>query len=165
MNNSLKFGVFAGLGTIIYYLLFSMSDKKMIFTPSIFYSSMVIAIFFMYWCGKKVSDADAPFHQILKSVFTVWVIAELMYYIWYFRFFNADPMLAKLQTETAIESYQYLIAQSQDFAQTKSYHEAIDDLQKNPLVYTFKDSMLGLGRGLIGGFVISYIMTFILDRR
>ena len=165
MNQTIKYGVFAGIGTIAYYLLFFMSNKEMIFTPAVIWSSIFVSVLCMYLCGKKMSNADGKFQEILRSVFSVWVISELMFYVWYFRFYNADASLAVTQSKVMIDTYQSLLAENQDMARAQDLRGAIADLQKNPLVFTIKDALIAFGRALIGGFGISYAVTWFLDRR
>ena len=165
MIQTIKYGIFAGVGTIAYYLLFFMSNKTLIFTPVVIWSAMLISILCMYLCGKKMSNADAKFQDILRSVFLVWVISELMFYVWYYRFYNADVSMAAIQSKVMIDAYQNLLTETQDMAQAQMLRASITDLQQNPLTFTFKEAFIGLGRGLVGGFGIAYAITYFFDRK
>lgn len=165
MNQTIKYGVFAGIGTIAYYFLFLFSNKELIFTPAVIWSSMLISIVCMYLCGKKILTKDISFQNILQAVFLVWVVAELMFYVWYYRFYNADLSIAAIQSKVMIDAYQNLLASTQDMSQAQLLRASISDLQQNPLTFTFKEAFIGLGRGLVGGFGIAYAITYFLDKK
>jgi hypothetical protein len=165
MNQTIKYGVFAGIGTIAYYLLFFVSNKELIFTPAVIWSSMLVSVLCMYLCGKKILTKDIQFQDILRTVFLVWVIAELMFYLWYYRFYNADASISAIQSKVMIDTYQNLLTQTQDMAQAQMLRATISDLQQNPLTLTFKEAFIGLGRGLVGGFGIAYAITYFLDKK
>jgi uncharacterized membrane protein YhaH (DUF805 family) len=165
MNRILKYGVLAGIATIVYFLLFYFYDKNLLFAPYVFWSSLVFPLAYMFLLGKKMMIEEKPFHEVLRSVFLVWLIADAMYYLWYFRLFNSDASLAQIQMQSMKAGYEYLMTQTQKMEEIRAFREALTDLDKNPLVFTFKDALYGLGRGLAGGFLLAYTMTFWLERK
>jgi Protein of unknown function (DUF4199) len=164
MNIAIKYGIIAGVSSIAYYLLLYFFQKPLIFSPMVIWSSSLIPAAMMFLLGKKLFDDKKEFSTVLQQIFVVWIVASAMFYIWYYRFFNADPQLGRIQADTIIEGWNYMREQTTDIQQLNQIRSTIADLQQNPMTFTFKDALFGLGRGLIGGFIIAYVITYFLDR-
>jgi hypothetical protein len=65
-----------------------------------------------------------------------------------------------------LASYQAMRANATDIKEIQSWNEMIQLLEKNGLPSVSLTSvLLQMGRGIIGGFILSYVVAFLLNRR
>ncbi|MDZ7879549.1 MAG: DUF4199 domain-containing protein [Saprospiraceae bacterium] len=95
------YGILAGLATIIYAFLIYSTQKAGFFSMWFYISSLSLYVLAMYFAAKKLYNED--FKTVLRTAFAVFLIANVLYYIFDFVLFNKiDPSLAGFQAEAAI---------------------------------------------------------------
>ena len=143
-NSSLKYGIAAGLLTIIFYTVVYMIDRSLFFSPIVHWSSFLFYIYFMAVAWK---DAGKPedFRESLKIMFVIYLIANAIYYIFYYLIFKVvDPDIVEIQKEM-------MVSRGMDI-------EGINfDLN-------FTQLILGYASSCIGGFVIAAITAYLVKK-
>jgi hypothetical protein len=65
-----------------------------------------------------------------------------------------------------LQSFHDLKANTKDMKEIQGWNDAIQSLEKNGLTsVSFSSILLQMGRGIIGGFVLSYLLAFVLNRK
>ncbi|MCR9290686.1 DUF4199 domain-containing protein [Saprospiraceae bacterium] len=147
-SKSRTYGILAGAGTVLYLLLFYLFDRSLFLNGGVTWSSLIIYLAFMYKAVVEKRDAEGgeiEFKDALKPAFTVYVIANFIYYSFIYLMFNFfDPDLIGLQRELMEASG--LETQGQDMQMT--------------LMITF----FAFVQSLLAGFAFSAAVAGILRR-
>ena len=144
---SLKYGLMAGGSVVLYFLLFYFLDKQSMLKMWVAYSSILFYVIFM---AKSVSDQRNLFEDIISFrdaisvAFLSFIIANVIYYVFYFFIIKSDPELLEMLKESTIDFYQKM---GQDTAEIEKKFEV-----------GFSSIFLGFARGAIGGFILSLII-------
>lgn len=156
-NISLRYGLFAGVGMVAYILLFYFWDPRLIFMPSVLWSSLLIYLFFMWkGCAKayQLSTDDYSFQQAIKDAFTIYVFANIVYYVFYYILMKfVDPSLLMVQQEVSLENLEFY-AERMDQKQFESMKKA---LLEGELGIKLNDVLFSFGTSAIGGFFLALI--------
>jgi Ca2+/Na+ antiporter len=104
MNSKTRtYGILTGAGTVLYLLLFYFVDRSLFLNGGVTWSSLIIYLIFMFKAVREVRDAqggELEFREALKPAFTVYFIANVIYYSFLYLMFNFfDPELVELQRE------------------------------------------------------------------
>lgn len=88
----------AGVLTVGYFLLFYFINRALLLNPWVWWGSLTIYLVFMF---RVVQQLDtAAFRQSLQGAFLVFVIANAIFYLFYYLLFSVfDPGLVDLQGE------------------------------------------------------------------
>jgi len=147
-QKNVKYGIIAGVGTVLYLLLFYYFERESVLNPLVPWSSKIFYIAFMAKAGvdlRKRQDGLLSFKQGLKEAFVVYLVASLIYYAFiYFLFKFIDPGLIELQKK-----------------QLLSMGESIEN---KDLSMTLGKTFFSFTTGLIGGFIFSALVAVILKR-
>lgn len=160
---NVKYGIFAGGATIAYLLLFYLLDPKLMLNPTVLWSSLLIYVFFMFKvCLKEQGTIpDYSFRLALKSAFVVFVVANALYYTYYYIMFNwVDPGLIEVQRELIqanLERFSGVMGEA-------SKNEMQKNIMEDSLAVTPETTFLSFGWGLIGGFMLSLGVAGIVRR-
>ncbi len=150
---SLKYGLIAGGIVVLYFLLFYFLDKESMLKMWVAYSSILIYVLFM---AKTVKDQRElmediiSFRDAISVAFLNFIIANVVYYIFYFFIIKSDLALVEMLKQSTIEFYQKM---GQDTA----------EIEKNFEV-GFSTILLSFARGAIGGFILSLIIAGTMRR-
>lgn len=160
---NVKYGILAGGATIAYLLLFYLVNPKLMLNPTVLWSSLLIYLFFMFracWEEQRKME-NYSFRQALKSAFVVFVLANAMYYTYYFIMFNwLDPGLIEIQRELMGENLERFSGVLGEGNKTEMQRNILED----PLTVTVERTFLSFGLGLIGGFALSIGIAGIVRR-
>jgi hypothetical protein len=162
-----RYGVSAGIITLIYFIIFYTIDKCLIFNSGVYYSALIITIVAMWLVGIRLQlSQNLDFSKLLPQVFLVFIIADIIYFAWHYVMVNyVDTSLLDLQKTQMLQYFQQLKTQTNDIKEIQGWNEAIQSLEKNGLPsVSLSNILLQLGRGIIGGFVLSYGISFALNR-
>ena len=153
-------GLLTGMVTVLaFYLMYSFNPEGML-SVGFYWSSLILYFFGIALVLLRIKSRQKgllPFKQALREGFVVFLVANLLFFLFYFWLFNQDPGLLDLQLE-----------------QLKSYAETLEpgtpgleEMRK----MTTEDLKVGLGgtifryfRGAMGGFLIAGLMAFILKQ-
>lgn len=167
-NLSLTWGIIAGFGTVLLLICFYLINKALLFDTFVYYGSLSVTIFCMWIVGNKlIPNAEINFPVLLRNIFLVFVISEVIYYCWYFYMVNYfDKSLLELQKQQMLSAYQGLKSKATDIKEVQQWTQMIQELEKNGLSEVGISSiLLQMGRGIIGGFVLSYLLTYFIQKR
>jgi hypothetical protein len=163
-NSGITYGLLAGMAVVGYFLLFYFIDAQWMLSAGVTWSSLLIYLLFMVFaCRKDVAEKEEPsFRVFLRSAFTVFVIANASYYLFYYLMFNVfDPSLADVQRDMLEAS----LARNENIL-TPAIKKTIEEqIQGDDFGVSFKDTFFGFAWGLIGGFILAAIVAAIFDRR
>jgi hypothetical protein len=108
-SDSKKTGVVLGLTTVFYLLLVWMLQKELLWNLWVINLTW-LPYFYLVFVGVKNFSAENPeaaFRDLVREGFIVYLIAQIMYYLFYYLlFFQIDPALLELQAEIELEMLQ-----------------------------------------------------------
>lgn len=170
MKNKLPIflGFAAGIGTILFMMAFWSFRKELLFDSKVYYGSLSVTILFMWIAGNKLlTHPELNFSILLKNLFALFIVSEIIYFSWYFYLVNyLDTQLLDVQKMQMISYLQQLKEKSTDIGEVQQFNQSIQELEKNGLPeVSIQSVLLQLGRGIIGGFVLSYFLSHVILRR
>jgi hypothetical protein len=163
----LKAGLIAGTISVIYFLGLFVTQKSLIFNPFFYNLSTLFVIVAMYVVANRMSlSASTTFKQLLRAVFVTYIVATILFYICYFLMHTLDPNFAVLHQQQIIQGLQTLRDNSKDMSEIQYYNELIKvtEQEQNSKI-SLAQYLMQIGRSLIGGFLLSYLITFLIQRR
>jgi hypothetical protein len=147
MDSKLKYGIIAGVSTVVLFLLFYFSEPAWMLHPGLWWGSLLIYIWGMVEVAK--APAKESVRLGLREAFGVFAIANLIFYIfYYFQFTTFAPELAQMQAD--------LMQQSDIF--TNEQKAGVDT------TITIGKSVFGYCWSLLGGFILSLGISAFLNR-
>ncbi len=161
-NHAVKFGVLAGLGTIIFLFLFYWIDKKLILSPEIIWSTMLLYLIGMYMAPveeRKENGGYLDFKTALRSAFIVWIVANAIYHSFNYVLYNF------LDTEMLTIQKQYMrdnMGQMEGILGEENYTAFMDNIEL--MNYNFLTVLTAYLSALIGGFIIAAIIGRMVRR-
>jgi hypothetical protein len=163
-QNIIKYGLYAGAGTIAYLLLFYYMDPRMMFNTWVQWSYRVIFIAAMVAATlveRRAAEDGFSFRQAVRPAFGVYVVASLIYLIFFYVMFNyVNTDLPEIQRAVLVEQSQFL-AEKLGMVEMQ---EQMEQIKVEDLQVTFRNSSLDFMWRLIFGFILSAILALILRR-
>lgn len=161
-NAAVKYGLIAGIGTIAYFLLFYFIDKELLFNPFVYWVPLGFYLALMWRALQVGEQGQAPgFRDALRTAFLVFVIANFLYYLFYYLLFGLiDPGLIDLQREVMRES----LEQQGNLLSEEQREEMLKSLDGDGLIPTAGKVFFTFVRSLIGGFVLALGMAALASR-
>lgn len=163
-SNAVRYGLFAGLGTIAVMLSLYMIDAGMIFGWAL-QSTWLIYVFCMYKAVddiKSENDGFISLREGFAAAFVVFAIANLMYIVFYYILVNfIDPSLIEIQIEKGIEAVEKVA----EFAgmSEEDLEKAIEEIEKGAKP-SLVQTAFGYAVSLIGGAIPAIIIAAILKK-
>ena len=155
---SLKYGLMAGGSVVLYFLLFYFLDKDSIFKTWVAAVSLIPYIIFMV---KAVTDQRTlqediiSFRDAISVAFLTFIIANVVYYIFYYFLMQSNPDLVEMQKQIAIEFYEKFLSGQN----TEDVRQSYEGYEIN-----LSSVFLGFARGAIGGFILSMLIAGLMRR-
>ncbi len=107
-THSTKFGLIAGIGTVLILLSAYFIDKKLQLSPGVVWSTSIFYIVGMAMAAieeRKDNGGFISFKEALKAAFIVFMIANAIYHIFnYFHFNYFDPEMLQIQKDVVLET-------------------------------------------------------------
>lgn len=157
-NIGIKYGLLAGSVTVAYFLLFYFIQDTLILHPAVIWCSLMIYLGFMFKACMDESKGRETFNfqQALQTAFVVYIIASVVYYIFYYIWFNfVDPSLLQVQVER-------ILARKEEIMNVMGPDEGtkyLQKLEKEGVSLTLSDLFLAFSQSLIGGFLLALIVA------
>lgn len=159
MKVSYRFGLISSVVTITIYLIAYLVNKKMMLGPLTFWLTWVIVLVFMGMACKTERDATDkiyPFKTALRTAFQVYLINTVAFSIFYHVLLLLfDPGLVDLQMEINLEWSKWL---GEKVYQMDPNDPAYQELEQIDNTITLGTILFSLGRSIIAGFVLAYII-------
>jgi Protein of unknown function (DUF4199) len=150
------YGVLAGIAAVAYAFLIHSVNRTGFF--SMWYAATSVSIYAlgMYLTAKKVANAE--FKVVLRTAFAVFLIANIVYYVFDFALFNfIDPSFAKFQAELAIVDMKIGTPLEQQIQREEDILAA--DIHNVPSLFNRYLKMA------IGGFGLAVFVAYLIKRK
>jgi hypothetical protein len=161
----LKNGIIAGVLIVAYFLLFYLIKPELLFNPFIYWASLGILIAIIWKVlldEKKKHQADYTLNWGLQTAFGIFVVANLLYYLFYYLLFGLiDPGLIDVQKEVmaeALEARKGMLPPEQIQALEESMKKDTLKVEPGGVFFTYL-------RGLIGNFVVALGLAYFVNRQ
>lgn len=154
----IKYGILAGVVLMGYFLLFYFYDKNTMMSAGVSWSSLIIIIVCTIMAVHEERNSQAgviTFKEALKIGFLVIVLANLLYYAFFFILIKTDPELITILKENGIAFYKSLLPEKEWEAMEKSYEN---------FIFGFPDVLQYFAKSTIGGFFIALSVAAIFKR-
>ncbi len=158
---SIRYGLFAGGATVLYFVFFYFLNKNLLVQPAVVWATMIFYVVAMLAAARSVASSD--FRVTLKAAFVTFLVANVVYYNFYYVLFAvADPSLLVLQKNQAVEQAQQLSQQANTPQLQQQWQAAINDLEQNGNKLSYFQILQSMAQGAIGGFLLSALLTFLV---
>ncbi len=171
-NSALKYGLLGAVVIIFYFALLYFSKKENFLSPLLQWGSMAMYLFFMYKaaqedCAEKGTDRD--FREIIRTPFTVFLLINLGYWLFYYGLHLADPGLIRMEMDMELTGLKaQLTAGLGDPEQANRFRERIQELEKTiqgPIVQPLGPIITRMFMGALGGFGLAAGIAGVLRSR
>lgn len=171
-NPALKYGLLGAVVIVFYFALLYFSKKENFLSPLLQWGSMVMYLFFMYKaaqedCAEKGTDRD--FREIIRTPFTVFLLINLGYWLFYYGLHLADPGLIRMEMDMELTGLKaQLTAGLGDPEQANRFRERIQELEKtiqSPVVQPLGPIITRMFMGALGGFGLAAGIAGVLRSR
>lgn len=154
----IKYGTIAGIGVLLYFLLFYFIDKQMMLGTPVVWSSLLIYVVCMVWAVQKERSNKGNrinFRSALRTAFFVAVIANIIYVIAYYILMQVDSEALAILKEMTVENHKRWLPESEP--------AEIDALYSNFKV-DISATLLSFARSTIGSFFLALPIAFLLRK-
>ena len=107
-QTAVKYGIIAGIATVLYLLVFHQMDKALVLNPFVYWSPILVTVIAMTMVVRKVrndNDGKIELREALKQAFLTYVLAYLFFSVFIFFLFNfIDPGLVDLQKQAMLDA-------------------------------------------------------------
>ena len=148
-NPGVRFGLIAGFATLVLFAVTYLIDRTLVVNPLVYYGSLAIFLFAIFRAIRTESirlKTHVAWRDALRIGFTVYVLANLIFWVGYYTLHQYDPSLVEIQREMMREWYPRIIPKDQ-------LAESLRNLENADLRLTFSKASLGFARGAIAGFI------------
>ncbi len=158
-----------GGAVIFYFVLLYMVRKELFLNPWLQWASLLIYLGCMYGAAREdaaLYGSQRDFRTMIRTPFTVFLLINIAYWLFYYTLHLADPGL--LQMETALDlasKKQQLAVGMGDPQQANQMREQIMALEREasqPAVQPLGPILFRLAIGSIGGFLLAAGVTAIV---
>ncbi len=162
-NHAIKFGTFAGLGTVVFLFLFYWIEKTLMLSPSVIWSTIFLYLIGMYMAAvevRKENGGYVDFRTALKASFLVWVIANAIYHAFNYVLYNfLDKDMINVQKA-------YVSKQMEEMEGVIS-DDYLEDMNQNiaELTYDLSQVISTYATSLVMGFLIAMIIARMVKRQ
>ncbi|MCB0644538.1 MAG: DUF4199 domain-containing protein [Phaeodactylibacter sp.] len=151
MNPGLKYGIIAGIVTILYFTAFYWVNPSLMLHWAVFYTSLLFYLGGMLLAVREQRREQAgalTFQEGLRTAFTTYLVANLLYYGFYYGLHQYDPGLADIQKQAMAEFLPKITMKDQ-------LPQALRDLEKRDFGVDLGTAAFGYARAAIGGFILA----------
>ncbi len=164
-QTNLVYGLIAGSATIGYFLLFYFIQPRLFFDLKVQWASLLIFVGFMSLAvgsgRRKAGEGPYPWQLGLRTAFVVYVLAAAMYHLFYFLLYNyIAPELASIQEAVLMEN----LARYKDVVGERNAENLERDIRQTGIALTPGTALMALARSIIGGFVLSLVIGYLMRK-
>lgn len=157
-SHGIKFGLFAGIGTVLILLSAYYIDRKLMLSSNIVWSTLLFYLIGMYmsaWEDRKAGGGFISFKEALRSCFIVWIVANAIYHAFlYFHYNFFDLEMLAVQKEHLLE-----MNEQAGFLDEELSKQVVEELS-----FSISHTITGYFMSLIGGFALSAIIARLIRR-
>lgn len=156
------YGLAGGVAVIIFSIVMYSIDRVMFIGSLVFWVSTAILILFMVLAmlhARSGTVASQDFKDLLKVGFLVYVVGNLLCYVFMYVMFNTiDPELQDIQREQAIEFWM-----NQSGGDEDSYE--VQMAKEHDYSMTVLGTLFTYAQGLIFGFLVSALFAYMMKEK
>jgi hypothetical protein len=162
MIHFLRYGLAAGIGNVLLYLLLFWTYPRGLFHPALYWGTtawVVVCVLLAQQAERKQRD-PYPFRLALRTGFGLFALATLLFTGFYYVLLNGiDPGLIDLQE-------QVMRARLNNWAERQGRPSSAlpEGYEKESLVFTPARALFSLAQNLIGGFVLAAGCAYLMKR-
>ena len=164
-NRGVKFGLYAGGSVVLLFLAVYLINTEWFFNLFLFWASVGIYLAFGWKLledERQAAGGKLAFQEGLRTVFLMFVVANLVYYIFHFALYNlVDRDLIQLQREVMSQT----LEQWKESMPQEAYEKRKESISGDGMVVTLSSTALQYVWSLVGYFVLSLIMAGVMSRR
>jgi hypothetical protein len=164
-NTAIRYGLIAGGVIILYFLTFYLVQPRLLFNPFVYWASLgiYIAIVFRALQAEKSKAGESyDFRQALRTAFFIFVIANFLYYLFYYVLFAwIDPGLIDLQREVMEET----LEARKSMLSPKQLEALEASMQDDAMAVTPGSVFFTYIRALIGNFLLALGLAYFINRQ
>ena len=158
-NPGVRYGLLGGITVVFYFLLLYFVKKELFLNVWLYWASMGIYLVFMWRASKEDCAAlgvARDFREILRTPFIVFLLTNLLFWLFWYTLHLADPELLKLETAMKMSYLQQQLTDGPgDPEQANQLREQIQLLEKEGMTITMGAVLLQMSIGALGGFALS----------
>ena len=158
--HSTKFGLIAGIGTVLILLTAYFIDKRLQLSPGVVWSTSIFYIVGMAMAAieeRKDKGGFISFKEALKAAFIVWMVANAIYHAFnYFHFNYFDPEMLQIQKDYVLETLEMGVFSEEMVEQMAEKTEEIK--------YDILTTIRGYIMSLVFGFILAAIIARLVRR-
>lgn len=158
--HSTKFGLIAGIGTVLILLTAYFIDKRLQLSPGVVWSTSIFYIVGMAMAAieeRKDKGGFISFKEALKAAFIVWMVANAIYHAFnYFHFNYYDPEMLQIQKDYVLETLDTGVFSEEMAEQMAAKTEEIK--------YDLLTTVSGYIMSLVFGFLLAAIIARLVRR-
>jgi hypothetical protein len=154
----IKYGILAGVGLMLYFLLFYYMDKNRMMEAWVSWSSLFLVLICTFLAVSQQRETNSgiiEFKEALKTGFTVIVLSNLLYYAFFFVLLKSDPELVSILKQNILDAYKSILSEEEWTAMEKSYEN---------FSFRFSEALLYFAKSTIGEFFIALLVAALLKR-
>ncbi|MBK7426672.1 MAG: DUF4199 domain-containing protein [Saprospiraceae bacterium] len=174
-KEGIKWGLIAGVVTVVIYIGAYMMGYKAFFNAGIFWATTIFYFFAMYMASREarnkfmathdLTEEPYPFNIALQPPFLTFLIANILYYFFnYIMFAFVNPELPDIQRTILLENMDNVANSMSAFLKEDQIEEMVEAIEENDYKVTLGSTLLGLARSLLGGFLLSAIFALIFKK-
>lgn len=165
-NIGVRYGLLGGAAVVFYFAILYLVKKEFLLNPWLYWASMAIYLAVM-WRAAKTDCVERgthrDFREILRTPFIVFLLINLMFWLFWYTLHLADPELLKMEAAAQLEFLnQQLAAGTGDPQHSNQLREQIQILEKEGMALTLGDVFLQMSRGALAGFAFAAGIAAIL---
>lgn len=159
MEIGVKYGLLAGAARVALFLLLFFLNKEWMLSYTVYYLSVLLVIIAMYLATSREGELAEtyPTQAALRTAFLTFVVANAVFYSFYFIIHQLDPSLAEIQKEMARAFYPMITPKDQ-------LETALEALEKTDFTLTLSQTLFRYARSLIAGFILAGGIGYVTRR-
>ena len=165
-NPSLKYGFLGGAAVVSYFAILYFAKKELFLNPWLYWANMAIYLLFMWRAAKEdcaERGTSRDFREILRTPFVVFLLTNLLFWLFWYTLHLADPELLKMEAALQLDFLkQQLASGTGDPEQSNQIREQIQIFEKEGMSLGIGDVFLQMRRGALAGFALSAGIAAIL---
>ncbi len=159
MEIGVKYGLLAGAARVVLFVALFFISKEWMLSYSAYYLSVFLVLVAMYLATRKEGEtADSyPTQAALRTAFLAFVVANGVFYSFYYIIHQLDPSLAEIQKQMARDFYPMITPKDQ-------LDTVLKELDKTDFTLTLSQTLFRYARSLIAGFILASGIGYVTRR-
>ena len=157
----------AGAGTVFIYLLVYFIRKEWMLHPALYWGTLGVYLFFMIRPARQQaqqSEQPLTWRQLIRTPFTVFLIANLIFWIFYFLIFTFDASLRELSQEQQMQALERISQMMDGGLSEQQMQQSREQIREAGGGFSLSDLFFSYAKGALGGFGLSALIALWAQR-